>query len=189
MVLLEMTMNFFCCTKEVSLFSPTEWFLRFWFVLESRLISGEIFKMSEVSVILDFSSELKMIVYFPPQKVFLDSRWIFFLTLVTKNRPKNFLHRLKIIVRDWLLWSCSRMNRVTSMLCSMRFKQNFIKLQFSFCGFCGCQQSFASNKLLRVKFPQEEDNIYFYGGNWTTIILFNTEFLFDFPTTMSPQFL
>ena len=50
------------------------------------------------------------------------------------------------------------MNRVSSMLCCMRFKQNFIKLQFSF---CGCQQSFSSNKLLRVKFPQEEDNMSF----------------------------
>lgn len=38
-------------------------------MLESRLISGEIFKMSEVSVILEFSSHLKMIVHFPPQKV------------------------------------------------------------------------------------------------------------------------
>ena len=53
------------------------------------------------------------------------------------------------------------MNRVSSVLCSMRLKQNFIKLQFSFCGFCGCQESFASNKLLRVKFPQEEDNMSF----------------------------
>lgn len=44
------------------------------------------------------------------------------------------------------------------MLCSMRFKQNFIKLQFLF---CGCQESSASNKLLRVKFPQEEDNMSF----------------------------
>lgn len=88
MVLLEMTMNFFCCTKEVSLFSPTEWFLRFWFVLESRLISGEIFKMSEVSVILEFSSQLKMIVHFPPQKVFLDSRWIFFWHWLPKIGPK-----------------------------------------------------------------------------------------------------
>ena len=187
-----MTMNFFCCIKEVSLFSPTEWFLRFWFVLESRLISGEIFKMSEVSVILEFSSQLKMIVHFPPQKVFLDFRWIFFLALVTKNRPKNFHHRLKIIVHDWLLWSCSRMKRVSSMLCSMRFKQNFIKLQFSFCGFCGCQESFASNKLLRVKFPREEDNMSFAVSLTVEIRLQSfclIRNLFDFPTTMLPQFL
>ena len=60
-------------------------------MLESRLISGEIFKMSEVSVILEFSSELKMIVYFPPENFFLIPGGSFFWHWLPKIGPKIFL--------------------------------------------------------------------------------------------------